>query len=144
MGSVTSEWRKVNGGDPQGTISGPELFIHMVSDLHTDIPDVKYTDHTTLIEIAKKQNGFNMQHATEHVQEWPFTNKLGINAKKPTKRYSDIFGNKVDLHVEQVDQAKLLEIIIQSFPKWDVNSHNINKNSMWHWESWLMATLGRV
>ncbi len=49
------------------TISGPELFIHMVSDLHTDIPDVKYMDDTTLIEIAKKQRGSNMQHATEQV-----------------------------------------------------------------------------
>ncbi len=50
----------VNGGVPQGTISGPELFIHMVSDLHTDIPDVKYMDDITMIEIAKKHSGSNM------------------------------------------------------------------------------------
>ncbi len=82
MRSVTSEWRTVNGGVPQGTISSPELFIHMVSDLHTDIPDVKYMDNTTLIEIAKKQSGSSKQHATEQVHELSCTNKLGINATK--------------------------------------------------------------
>ncbi len=105
MGSVTSELRTVNCGVPQGTISGPELFIHMVSDLHTDIPDV-----TTLIEIAKKQSGSNMECATEQVQEWSCTNKLGINATK-TKDMAISLGSKPDLHplllngttVEQVD-----------------------------------------
>ncbi len=82
----------------------------MVSDLHTDIPYVKYMDDTTLIEIAKKQSGSNMQHATEQVQEWSCTNKLGINATK-IKDMVISFGSKPDLHllllngttVEQVD-----------------------------------------
>ncbi len=134
MGSVTFEWQTVNGGFPQGTISGPELFICMVSDLHTDIPDVKYMDVTTLIEIAKKQSGSNMQHATEQVQEWSCTNKLGINATK-TNDMVISFGNKPDLHpmllngttVEQVDQTKLLGVIIHSDLKWDANIHYINK-----------------
>ncbi len=120
----------------QGTISGPELFIRMVSDLHTDIPYVKYMDDTTLIEIAKKQSGSNMQHATEQVQEWSCTNTLGLNATK-TKDIVIYFGNKPDPHplllnettVEQVDQSKQLEIIIQSDLKWDANTHYINKNA---------------
>ncbi len=91
---------------------------------------------TTLIEIAKKQSGSNMQHATEQVQEWSCTNKLGINATK-TKDMVTSFGSKPDLHplllngttVEQVDQSKLLGVIIQSDLKWDANTHYINKKA---------------
>ncbi len=49
----------------------------------SDIPDCKYMDGITLIEIAKKQSGSNIWHATEQVQEWLCTNKLSI--------YGDIF-----------------------------------------------------
>ncbi len=39
------------------TLSGPELFINMVSVLHTNIPDVKYMYDTSLIEMAKNEYG---------------------------------------------------------------------------------------
>ncbi len=89
-----------------------------------------------MIEIAKKQSGSNMQHATEQVKEWSCTKKLGINATK-TKDMVISFGSKPDLHplllnrttVEQVDQSKLLEVIIQSDLKWDANTHYINKKA---------------
>ncbi len=52
-----------------------------------------------------------------------------------TKDMVTSFGNKPDLHplllnrttVEQVDQAKLSEVIIQSDLKWDANTHYITK-----------------
>ncbi len=40
MGKPTSKWLSVNGGVPQVTLSGPELFIHMLSDLKTVATDV--------------------------------------------------------------------------------------------------------
>ncbi len=81
-----------------------------------------------------KQSGFNMQHDSEQVQEWSCTNKLGINATK-TKYMVISFGSKPYLYplllngttVEQVDQSKLLGVIIQSDLKWDANAHYINK-----------------
>ncbi len=89
-----------------------------------------------MIEIAKKQSGCNMHHATEQVQEWSCTNKLGINATK-TKDMVISFGSKPDLHplllngttAEQVDQSKLLGLIIQSDLTWDANTHYINKKA---------------
>ncbi len=41
----------------------------MVSDLHTDIPDVKYVDDASLIESAEKEDGSKMQQATNQVQD---------------------------------------------------------------------------
>ncbi len=45
----------MNGGVPQGTLSGPELFIHMLSDFNTVARCVKYVDDSTLVEVAKKE-----------------------------------------------------------------------------------------
>ena len=35
IGQSHSDWVSPNGGVPQGTLAGPQLFVHMVSDLHT-------------------------------------------------------------------------------------------------------------
>ncbi len=50
MGKPTSKWALVNGGVPQGTLSGPELFIHMLSDFKTVATDVKFVDDSTLVD----------------------------------------------------------------------------------------------
>ncbi len=46
-----SEWNTVNGRVPQSTLSGPELFVHMLSDFNTAARCVKYVDDSTLVEI---------------------------------------------------------------------------------------------
>ncbi len=45
----------MNGGVPQGTLSHPELFIHMLSDFNTVARCVKYVDDSTQVEVAKKK-----------------------------------------------------------------------------------------
>ncbi len=60
-----SEWSTVKGGVPQGTLSGPELFIHLLSDFNTVARCVKYVDDSTLVEVAKtKLKSDKMQEAT--------------------------------------------------------------------------------
>ena len=54
IGQNHSDWVSPNGGVPQGTLAGPQLFVHMVSDLHTTHPDVKYMDDATITEIRQK------------------------------------------------------------------------------------------
>jgi hypothetical protein len=41
-----------NGGVPKGTLCDPELFIHMVANLQTCVPQVEFIDDTTFIEIC--------------------------------------------------------------------------------------------
>ncbi len=52
MGNFSSVRKSDYGGVTQGTLTGPELFMDMVSHLYIDIPDVKYMDDTSLIDIA--------------------------------------------------------------------------------------------
>ena len=123
-----SQWQQINGGVPQGTLCGPQLFIHMVSDLHTDIPDVKFMDDTTLSELAPKKEGSKMQSAANQVEKWSEDNQLGINCTK-TKDMLISFGTSPNISpltingsdIEQVNHSKLLGVIVQCDLKWDLH-----------------------
>ncbi len=54
MGKPTSKWVSVNGGVPQGTLSGPELLIHMMSDFKNVATDVKCMDDSTVVDTENK------------------------------------------------------------------------------------------
>jgi hypothetical protein len=64
-----SEWIQINGGVPQGTLSGTELFIHMVADLLTSVPNVKYIDDTTFAEICEKGKPSELQQTADKIIE---------------------------------------------------------------------------
>jgi hypothetical protein len=127
----------VNGGVPQGTLSGPELFIHMVADLKTCVKYVKYVDDTSLVETAKKtENSDNMQLATDESNNWSKKNNLGINATK-TKDMLMAFGEDLGIPqltlgnelVERVHSSKLLGVIISDDLKWEEHIHYINSKA---------------
>ena len=131
-----SQWQQINGGVPQGTLCGPQLFIHMVSDLHTDIPDVKFMDDTTLSELAPKKEGSQMQAAANQVEKWSEDNQLGINCTK-TKDMLISFGTSPNISpltingsdIEQVQHSKLLGVIVQCDLKWDLHVNYMNSKA---------------
>ena len=120
VGEITSEWKSPNGGVPQGTLSDPMIFKHMVSDLHTNLPDEKFMDDTTLVETSTKSAGSTMQLASDQVCDWSKTNQLGLNTTK-TKDMVFSFGNAPDIQpiimndavIERVESSKLLGVHIQ-------------------------------
>ena len=117
MGDTTSKWHPINGGVP---LCGPQMFVHMVSDLHTDIPDTKFMDDTTLVEITQKCKGSQMQKSADDVGRWSTENQLGLNTIK-TKEMVILFGNPPVIDpliienctIERVSESKLLGVIIQ-------------------------------
>jgi len=115
-----SEWNSVNGGVPQSTLSGPELFIHMLCDFNTVARCVKYVDDSTLAEVAKKKlKSDKMQEAANQAVSWSKNNNLGINEAK-SKEMLISFGKEIDNYlldmngtqIERVHQSKLLGVII--------------------------------
>ena len=136
IGQNHSEWASPNGGVPQGTLAGPQLFVHMVSDLHTTHPDVKYMDDATITEIRLKSKGSELQISADEVCSWSATNHLGINTDK-TKEMLFSFGNPPDIQplvmngveIERVHKTKLLGVMITDDLKWDLHIEYIHKKA---------------
>ena len=137
IGKTTSSWLCVNGGVPQGTLSGPELFQHMVSDLHTKVKSIKYVDGTTLIEIVHKGETSKMQSALEEIHQWSLVNNLHLNLLKTKEILIDFRKNKVPISplqingvsVSQVNESKLLGVIISRDLKWDSHVKHIHQKA---------------
>ena len=137
IGKTTSSWLCVNGGVPQGTLSGPELFRHMVSDLHTKVKSIKYVDGTTLIEIVHKGETSKMQSALEEIHQWSLVNNLHLNLLKTKEILIDFRKNKVPISplqingvsVSQVNEPKLLGVIISRDLKWDSHVKHIHQKA---------------
>ena len=112
------------------------IFKHMVSDLHTNLPDEKFMDDTTLVETSTKSAGSTMQLACDQVCDWSKTNQLGLNTTK-TKDMVFSFGNAPDIQpiimndvvIERVESSKLLGVHIQDNLKWDIHIEYINKKA---------------
>ncbi len=105
--------------DDQGTLSGPELFIHMLSDFNTVARFVKYVDDSTLVEVAKKKLKLDkMQESTNQTVSWSKDNNLVINETK-TKDMLISFGKDLDIpllgmngtQIERFHHSKLIGVI---------------------------------
>jgi hypothetical protein len=134
IGSTVSDWCSINGGVPQGTISGPELFVQMVSDVQPSVANVKYMDDTTLVETLRKSDASEMQCAADEICAWSSRNKLAINATK-TKEMLISFGKHPSsadnicmngTAIERVPSAKLLGVIISNDLTWNNHVRYIN------------------
>ncbi len=130
-------WNTVNGSVPQVTLSGPDLFIHMLSDFVTEATNVKFVDNLTLVTIGRKNlKSDSIQRAADQTAKWPKENKLGINATK-VKESLICFGQDNSLlliklnggFIKRVNQSKLLGFIISSDLKWDAYVHYINSKA---------------
>ena len=131
--SALSNWVTINGGVPQGTLCGPEVFVHMVSDLQTDIPGVKFVDDTTLVEICAAGQEPKMQQALNDICKWCDKNKLYLNVSKTKElviNFSKLVPNPPCLEVQgkgirRVAEAKLLGVALSDSLKWNTHVENI-------------------
>ena len=76
LADTTSNWTEVVGGVPQGTLPGPDNFLNVIDDLHTDVDDVKFVNDVTLYDGQNKPHNVvddKLQLAVDDIQEWEQT-----------------------------------------------------------------------
>ena len=133
LADTTSDWTEMAGGVPQGTLSGPENFLNMIDDLHTDVDDLKFVDDVTLYEVCNTHNRDKLQNAVNDIQKWATDNNMSLHASK-TKELLVYYGREeLDIPpitingdvVERVPCAKILGVRIMSNLSWEDHIANL-------------------
>ena len=133
LGNISSGWRKVGAGVPQGTLTGPSL--------RTVCPIVKYVDDSTIWEVCNRDGSDSvLQTAADQASQWTDENNMILNTDK-TKIMEIYFGKKplntqpVTVNgtpIECVNVFKLLGIMINSNLSWHNHVDYIcSKASTW-------------
>lgn len=85
IGNVTSSWKPVTSGIPQGSVLGPVLFICYVNDMPLNIhSNIKiFADDTKLFsKIDSKSDSENLQQDLTNLEAWTNIWQLRFNATK--------------------------------------------------------------
>ena len=69
---------------------GPENFLNMIDDLHTDVDDVKFVDDVTLYEVCNTHSQNMLQNVVDDIQEWATDNGDNEPKHKQNQRTSGL------------------------------------------------------
>ena len=109
--------------------SGPENFLNMIDDLHTDLGD-KFVDDVTLYAVYNTHSQNKLQNAVDDIQEWETDNNMSLNKTKPNiyigREEMDIPRITINADViEHVSCAKLLGCHLMSNLSWEDHIANL-------------------
>ena len=137
ISGVTSDYRPVSRGVPQGSLLGPLLFSLFINDLcelpfNINTKIALYADDTAIfyksrsISVAEKI----LQKELQTVSLWLKKNELSLNVKKTKAMVIGTIGrvknSRLNLtmdgeHIEQVHEFKYLGVIIDQHLTWKVH-----------------------
>ena len=138
LNNITTTWKSVCGGMPQGTKIGPICFVTHINDLNTSSKCIKYMDDTTIYNEISTTDIDKIPQSLQQVCDWAEENKMVINPSK-SKEFVISFKHQTinlqelkikDKAIEKVKIVKILGVLFQDNLEWDAHvDHMIKKSS---------------
>lgn len=128
INNISSGYKLISAGTPQGTLSGPIDFNLLINDLRFTLEYLKYVDDTTVISISDDPLDNSLQQAADDLTIWCCENGMEINNTK-TKEMLIYFGKKYPHNavpnlfinnstIERVSCFKLLGVYYNNVLTW--------------------------
>lgn len=130
INNVSSSFKNIVAGVPQGSVLGPFLFLVFVNDFSNNVTSLSflYADDTTLLCSDSDHLVLNLKltSSLQQAKEWYCANKLVINGSKTD---SLIFTNQknVEINDDFVKPVKLLGIFLDSKLSWETHVDSVCK-----------------
>ena len=123
MNNKRSTTTLLNGGVPQGTLSGSKDFLMYINDLNTPAHICKYVDDSTIYEIVQGQAESGIQQSADIAADWTRLNDMIINGDKSKEMITcfstdtTIVNNLAPISinncaVQRIEHAKILGVTI--------------------------------
>ena len=136
IGDTVSSIGYLNGGVPQGTLSGPKNFLVQINDLQTPCPMFKYVDDSTEFDVCNNSSVPVLQESADIITDWSRNNDTRINATKTKEMIICFCRNDNHLasiprivldnnDIERVAQAKVLGVTLSSDLTWNAHVDTI-------------------
>jgi hypothetical protein len=136
LDGLSSSWKPLTSGVPQGSVLGPFLFAILIDSLTPILPNSRiicYADDTTVMHSVGPGETDNLQQEINHIQDWCSSKSMMINSKKTkllTITRSNILPPTLPFSIsgeplEECTQIKLLGVMFQSNTKWDEHFKHI-------------------
>ena len=140
VNKVTSAFKSINAGVPQGSVLGPILYLiyfNEIPNISNEFSTCLFADDTTLIfEHSNKYDLFkSCDYGINLFYSWCCSNRLSINIKKTKAMLfsnilkpadtADFFMNNI--MIEFVSSTKFLGVIIDDNLKFNIHINAINK-----------------
>lgn len=139
VAGVLSDWKRLNGGIPQGTKLGVILFLVMTNDLLIDWRlRTKFVDDTTTLEIIPRNSISVTNIVADNIIDFAESNHMKLNPKKCKEMVIDPLEYNTtvlrpitisDTTIEKVKKYKLLGVILTDDLKWKEHVDYIYKRA---------------
>ena len=138
---ILSDWGKLSGGVPQGTLDGPTIFLALANDAaimkDSNKMALKYVDDLTLVENISVRQQSTIQCDLDSFDQWATENHMNLNpAKCMFMDITFVKGPPVlpplrlcGQDLQSTEVVKILGIKITNDLRWDVHISDVTRRA---------------
>ena len=138
---ISSDWGKLSGGVPQGTLDGPTIFLALANDAaimkDSNKMALKYVDDLTLVENISVSQQSTIQCDLDSFDQWATENHMNLNPAKCIFMVITFVKEPPALpplrlcgqDLQSTEVVKILGIKITNDLRWDVHISDVTRRA---------------